>query len=466
MLYQSAFAAILPLTLPLLAARRGLTHYRATLRGRLTRALPELAAGPAGAPALATALATAPGSLWVHAVSVGEVGVAATLLRDARPGLPLCVTTVTPTGQQLARRLFAGRAMVGYLPFELGFAVRRFFTAMQPRLIVLCEGDYWPLVLREARERQVPVVVVNGRLSDRAFARQKRLGRINRLFYATVDLFAVQTTIDAERLIELGVDPAKVAVTGNLKFDALPPAGKPELEAAIVKLAHGRPILVAGSTLEGEEEALLDALRQLADADAGKNLFLVLAPRHPERWDAVEKLIRARGIPYLRRSRMLGGGTDPAGADLAGTDLAAAETLPEGAPAPDILLLDSLGELAALYKLGNLAFVGGTLVPRGGHNPIEPALFGTPLVVGPSMFNFRDIAERFTQADAWLQVASSAELAPALRHLLANEAEARALGERARTLMGQNRGAVARTREKLQPYLDQAFGKETAKPQP
>lgn len=421
LLYQGAFAAMLPLSVPMLAAKRGFSHYRATLRGRLAKALPEPPA--------------APGSLWIHAVSVGEVGVAATLTRLLPASLPLCVTTVTPTGQAQARRLFSGRASVGYLPFDLAFAVRRFFAAVSPRLLVLCEGDYWPLVLREARRRRMPILVVNGRMSDRAFGNQQRLGPINRLFYEPVDFFAMQTEEDRERLVSLGVDPTRVAVGGNLKFDSLPPASKPELEATVAALAGERPVLVAGSTLEGEEEALLAALGEL-----GRDRFLlVLAPRHPERWDAVEKLIRGRGFSCLRRSRL-------------------AEA--EAGAAPEVLLLDSLGELAALYRLATVAFVGGTLVPKGGHNPLEPAHFGVPILVGPSMFNFREIAERFSKADAWKQLEKPGQLPAALRSLLDDRPAAAALGARAQALLEANRGAAARTLALIEPYIERVFGKE------
>jgi 3-deoxy-D-manno-octulosonic-acid transferase len=420
LLYQGAYAAMLLLAAPALAAKRGLSHYLATVRGRLARALPEPP--------------PAPGSFWIHAVSVGEAGVAATLARQLPLSLPLCVTTITPTGQAQARRLFAGRASVGYLPFDFAFSVRRFYAAVSPRLLVLCEGDYWPLVLREARRRRVPVLVVNGRMSDRAFGNQRRLGRVNRLFYDSVDFFAMQTEEDRERLVSLGVDSAKVAVGGNLKFDSLPPAPKPELEAAVEALAGGRPILVAGSTLEGEEEALLAALEELGRG----RLFLVLAARHPERWDAVEKLVRARGFSVLRRSRL---------AEAAAGD------------APEVLLLDSLGELAALYRLATVAFVGGTLVPKGGHNPLEPAHFGVPILVGPSMFNFREIGERFAKAEAWRQLDKPSQLAPALRFLLGDPAAAAALGGRARALLEENRGAAARTLALIEPYIERAFGK-------
>ena len=318
--------------------------------------------------------------------------------------------------------------------------MNRFFAAVAPRLLLLSEGDYWPLVLREARRRRVPVVVVNGRLSDRAFARQRRLGAINRLFYDPVDLFAMQTADDRDRLVALGVDPAKVVVAGNIKFDALPPPPKPELEAALLKLAGGRPILVAGSTLEGEEAALLDACAQLGRG----RLLLLLAPRHPERWESVEKLIRGRGFTLRRRSDGLAAAGDGA--------------------APEVVLLDSLGELAALYRLGTVAFVGGTLVAKGGHNPIEPAHFGCPILVGPSMFNFRDIGQRFTEAAAWRQLERPDQLTTALRELLERPDQAAALGARARALLEKNGGAVARTYDLIRPYIDQAFGKEAEPP--
>src|SRR6185295_12371825 len=232
-LYQLAAGAALVVAGPFLLLRRG-GHYLPTLPGRLGRA-----AGPDGVR----------GALWLHAVSVGEVGVAATLARALPQTTPLLVTTVTPTGQERARAAFAGRAEVAYLPFDLGFAVRRFFRRHEPRALVLVEGDYWPLVLREARRRGLPIAVVNGRVGDRGF---RRLRRLLRPLFSGVERFGVQAGQDRDRLAALGLDSGRIAVTGNLKYESPEPARKPELEEALRDLAAGRPILLAGSTMPGE----------------------------------------------------------------------------------------------------------------------------------------------------------------------------------------------------------------------
>lgn len=407
-LYQIATGAALLTAGPVLLARRG-SHYLPTLSGRLGR--------DSGEPA-------AQGVLWIHAVSVGEVGVAATLAKALPPELPLLVTTVTPTGQARAKTLFAGRAAVAYLPFDLGFAVRRFFDRFEPRALILVEGDYWPLLLSEARRRGLPVAVVNGRVGDRSFARMERLRPFLSPLFSGVDRFGVQTAADRDRLARLGVPAERVTVTGNLKYESPEPPRKPEVEERIGRLAAGRPVLLAGSTMGGEEEQVLDAFRDLG---GGGKALLALAPRHPERWDEVDALLRARGLARVRRSRW------------------DAETLEK----PDALLLDSLGELAGLYRIAAAAFIGGTLVPTGGHNPLEPALFGVPVAVGPSMHNFREMAEQFDRAHAWRRVAGARELAAVWRGWLDDPAEARAQGERALRLLDENRGAVGRTMEML-----------------
>ncbi|HEX2645159.1 MAG TPA: glycosyltransferase N-terminal domain-containing protein, partial [Thermoanaerobaculia bacterium] len=339
-LYQIATGAALLTAGPVLLARRG-KHYLPTLRGRLGRFEP--AERPAG---------VAAGPLWIHAVSVGEVGVAATLVKALPPDLPLVVTTVTPTGQARARTLFANRAEVAYLPFDLGFAVRRFFDRFSPRALILVEGDYWPLLLSEARRRGLPVATINGRVGDRSFRRMERLRPLLGPLFAGVDRFGVQTAADRDRLVRLGVPADRITVTGNLKYESPEPERRPEVEARIARLAAGRPILLAGSTMGGEEEPVLEAFQALG---GGARALLVLAPRHPERWDEVDALLRGRGAATVRRSRW----------DDAGT--------PEQ---PDVLLLDSLGELAGLYRIAAGSFIGGTLVPTGGHNPLEPARFG------------------------------------------------------------------------------------------
>jgi len=401
-LYQLATGAALIVAGPFLLARRG-SHYLPTLPGRLGKA-----SGPAGAG----------GALWLHAVSVGEVGVAATLARALPPEIPLLVTTVTPTGQERARGAFAGRAEVAYLPFDLGFAVGRFFRRHQPRALVLVEGDYWPLLLREARRRGLPVAVINGRVGDRSFRRMRRLRLLLGPLFSAVDRFGMQSPRDRDRLTALGIDPRRIAVTGNLKYESPEPPDRPELDAALRGLAGGRPILLAGSTMAGEEGAVLDAFLQ---AGGGGRAMLVLAPRHPERWSEVEAMLRSRGVDAVRRSAVPAAGR------------------------PSVVLLDSLGELAGLYRLAAAAFIGGTLVATGGHNPLEAARFGVPLAVGPSMHNFRDMAEELDAAGAWRRVANAAELAAVWRQWLDDPVAARQTGERARGLMEENRGALGRT---------------------
>jgi 3-deoxy-D-manno-octulosonic-acid transferase len=407
-LYQLATGAALAAAGPVLLARRG-GHYLPTLAGRLGRTAAADAAGTRGA-------------VWIHAVSVGEVGVAATLARALPPDVPLLVTTVTPTGQERARAAFAGRAGVAYLPFDLGFAVRRFFQAHEPRALILVEGDYWPLVLREARHRGLPIAVVNGRVGDRSFGRMRRLRPLLGPLFGGVGRFGVQSGQDRDRLVELGVDPGRIAVTGNLKYETPEPAAKPGLEDHLRRLAAGRPILLAGSTMRGEEEAVLDAFQQ---AGGGGRALLVLAPRHPERWNEAAALLDSRQLAAARRS-----------------------ALPESAK-PAVVLLDSLGELAGLYRLAAAAFIGGTLVPTGGHNPLEAARFGVPLAVGPAMHNFREMAEAFDRAGAWRRVADAAALGEAWRGWLDDPESGREVGQRALRLVEENRGALARTLEML-----------------
>jgi 3-deoxy-D-manno-octulosonic-acid transferase len=410
-LYQLATAAALVLAGPFLLVRRG-SHYLPTLPGRL------------GGSAKRAGTRRA---LWLHAVSVGEAGVAATLARALPPEIPLLVTTVTPTGQERARAAFAGRAGVDYLPFDLGFAVRRFFHRHEPLALVLVEGDYWPLLMREARRRGLPVAVVNGRVGDRSFGRMRRLRPLLGPLFSAVGHFGVQSVRDRERLIELGIEPGRIAVTGNLKYESPEPPRKPELEEALRRLAAGRPILLAGSTMAGEEAAVLDACREIG---GGERVLLVVAPRHPERWNEVDALLRARGIDFVRRTAFPDSGR------------------------PAVVLLDSLGELAGLYRLATAAFIGGTLVPTGGHNPLEAARFGVPVAVGPSMHNFRDMAEAFDQAGAWRRVADARELAAVWREWLDEPETARAVGGHALQLVEENRGALARTLEMLGPILE------------
>jgi 3-deoxy-D-manno-octulosonic-acid transferase len=370
--------------------------------------------------------------LWVHAVSVGEVGVAAALIGSLPREIPVLVTTVTPTGQRRARALLGERAAIAYLPFELGFAIRRFMNRFRPRALVLSEGDFWPLILRRAKRDRLPIAVVNGRVSDRGIRRMRRLRRFLGLTLGHIDHFSVQTVADRERLLELGVPGERVAVTGNLKYETPEPGARVELAARFAGLAHGRPILLAGSTMSGEEAAVIEAFRHIG---GGERALLVIAPRHPERWTEVDRLLGQAGLVVVKRS------------DFDGEPVA-----PE--TRPDVVLLDSLGELAGLYRIAAIAFVGGTLSATGGHNPLEPARFGVPVVVGPSMENFRQIAEEFDRERAWKRVENERALAATWLEWLDAPATAAAIGQRGAALVAANRGALARTVTELDPILE------------
>jgi 3-deoxy-D-manno-octulosonic-acid transferase len=419
LLYQLGLGLVLLVAGPFLLLRKG-GHYLPTLPGRLGLRPP-----PAS-----------PGGLWIHAVSVGEAGVAATLAAHLPPTLPLLVTTITPTGQERALRLLGGRAAVAYLPFDLGPLLERFLARTRPEALVLVEGDYWPELLRRCGRRGVRVAVVNGRVGDRSFLRLSRAPRLARWLLGGVERFAVQTGEDARRLAVLGVDASRVEVTGNLKYEAPEPEPLPELEARLLSLADGRPVLLAGSTMAGEEAAVVEAFRRLG---GGERALLALAPRHPERWEEVGRLLAGSGLAWVRRSAL---GDGHAG----GGERSAA-----GRPAA--LLLDSLGELAALYRLADACFVGGTLGGNGGHNPLEPARYGKPTAVGPSMENFRDMAEQFDRAAAWRRVDGERELAEVWREWLDDPAAAASLGERARRLVEENRGALRRTLAVLSDFV-------------
>lgn len=427
-LYQLLLVVAYVLAAPWLLLRRG-RHYLATLPGRL--------GGHKGP--------VARRALWIHAVSVGEVSVAATLVRALPRETPLLITTVTPTGQSRARAAFHQRGSVTYLPLELGFAVRRFFRRFAPRALVLVEGDLWPLVLRNAARSRLPILVINGRVSDGSFKRLCRLRAFPRLLavlYSRIEGFGVQSEVDRRRLLDLGVTDERVLVTGNLKYETPEPKRLTELETELRRLAAGRPILVAGSTMGGEEELVVKAFEA---AGGAQRALLILAPRHPERWDSVESTLRAGGVELLRRSAL----SVPPEAATAGPK----QTPPQTRSRVGMVLLDSLGELASLYRLATAAFIGGTLVPTGGHNPVEAARFGVAIAVGPSMENFREMEQHFDEAQAWAKVTDADDLGHTWRQWLERPESAREVGQRALRLVSSHRGALERTMELLAPVL-------------
>ncbi len=374
---------------------------------------------------------------WVHAVSVGEVLAVSGLvaqLRERHPRARVVVSTVTDTGQKLARQRF-GAENVFYFPLDFAFAVRPYLQALRPRLVVIAETEFWPNFLRLAREGGARVAVVNARISDRSFPGYRRLRRWLARVLQNVDLLLAQTDQDRERLLAIGAPAERTRVAGNLKFDASlpqPPAIVQQLQSAIA-LAEASPVIVAGSTMEGEEPLLLRAFETVLALHP--RAVMILAPRHPERFNHVASMISDLGIRFWRRS----------------------EWQPSRSIAGRVFLLDTIGELASLYALAIVAFVGGSLVERGGHNILEAAQYGVPVLVGPHTENFRDIVNLFLQAGA-ARVVGPAELPLVLRELVENEAERKLMGMRALETLQAHRGATERTLRALEELLSDAIG--------
>ena len=358
--------------------------------------------------------------IWLHAVSVGEVLAVSRLVGEldrSLPGYRVLISTTTRTGQALARERF-GLERVFYCPLDLPWAVAAYLNALQPRMLVLAETEFWPNLLSGCFRRGVPVVVVNARISDRSWPRYLRLRRLWSPFLRRLTAVLAQSDLDAERLRALGCLPDRVSVSGNLKFDVRA-VEESDATRRIKELSRGLRLVVAGSTLEGEEAMLLAAWPELLSAEPG--LAMVLAPRHPERFGAVAELLARAGFPWRRRS------------DIGGKDLVSGE----------IVLLDSIGELASVYSLAAVAFVGGSLVAAGGHNPLEPAQFGVPVVMGEHYVNFRAIVETMRAHDA-IVISQPAGLARALTGVLCDTVAARETGERGRRVFEEQAGATQR----------------------
>jgi 3-deoxy-D-manno-octulosonic-acid transferase len=371
-------------------------------------------------------------TIWFHAVSVGEVlaiGGLVELLRLRLAGHRVVISTTTDTGQTLARSRF-GDENVFYFPLDLGFAIQPYLHALKPELIVIAETEFWPNFLRLAKRSGARTAVVNARISDRSLPGYKRFRWWLPRILSDIDLFLAQTWEDRQRLIEIGAPEARVEVTGNLKFDISPPP-----EPAVLKslrenfqASGASPILVCGSTVDEEEERmLLQAFQNILASHP--HAVMILAPRHPERFPVVAALLDSLGVRFWRRSLWNG------------------EPITGG-----VILLDTIGELAAIYALGDIAFVGGSLVPRGGHNMIEPARHGIAIVVGNHYENFRDIIWLFQTQDA-VRIVGPAELPLVLLDLISNEAERKALGARAAEVLHSQAGATEKTFAALEKLL-------------
>jgi 3-deoxy-D-manno-octulosonic-acid transferase len=371
--------------------------------------------------------------IWLHAVSVGEVLAVSRLVSELERAFPefrLLISTTTKTGQDLARNRF-GAERVFYCPLDLPWATRAYLEALKPKMLILAETEFWPNLLSGCFRRGIPVAVVNARISDRSWPRYKALKGLWRTFLSGLARVLAQTETDAERLRALGCMPERITLAGNLKFDVRA-ATEAEATRILKSAANGERFLVAGSTLEGEEQALLAAWPRLLERDG--NLVMVMAPRHPERFAAVAALLEQSGVDGIRRS-----------------DWKAGDSLRAG----QVVLLDTIGELASVYSLAAVAFVGGSLVAAGGHNPLEPAQFGVPIVMGPHYENFRAITEDLLKEDA-LTITTKEDLAEKLRELLTDYAMAERMGRRARQVFDEQAGATERTVDALGKLLREA----------
>jgi 3-deoxy-D-manno-octulosonic-acid transferase len=426
---------------------RGLRHgkYLSNLRQRLGLSFASLAKLPADRP----------GAIWIHAVSVGELLSSVRLakcLKEAHPNRPLVISTTTITGQSLARERMQFADAVFYFPFDWSFCVRRVLLAVRPALVIVLETEIWPNFLRETRRQNTPVLFVSGRISDRSFARYRRylarLGFFLRPFLrsalANASAFLMQSEKDAERIRALGAPADRVSVSGNLKYDMELPAATPLsswLEAEARRQGRS-PIVVAGSVVATEEPLALIAFGVVQGEHP--NALLVLAPRKPERFEAAAEFIQESRRKFIRRSQ------------LALTGHAQGATPANNGSIPQdvtVILLDSIGELASVYRLADGAFVGGSLVPSGGHNILEPAAFGKIPVFGPSMENFAEIAARFVAADAAIQVESPEDAGVAWIELLRNPERRQKMGQNAKHLVDSSRGATDRALAEIFKFL-------------
>ena len=402
-------------------------------------------------------------TIWVHAVSVGEFLAARPLITRLKIDLPearIVVSTTTLTGQHLARSQSQSFDGAFYFPFDWKFSVRRALDTVNPAVVVILETELWPNFLRECHQRGIATVLANGRISPRSFRRYQLVGAPFRRALENVSLMIMQSEADADRARMLGAPATRVRVCGNLKYDLptnekrVPRAAEvPAPEACEIDhqfaLSLSQHLIVAGSTAPGEEEMLISALRTIRGHSGLEDARLLLAPRHPERFDEVARLISKSGFTHARRSES----RPPSRFRAASLDDVAespGDSLPHGSAAPDIILLDTIGELASIYRFAAVVFVGGSLVPRGGHNIIEPAAFEKPIIVGPHTENFRQIVADFAQADALVQISDAGgdavnRLARELIDLLSDRERASSIGKRAGEILIKNQGATGCT---------------------
>jgi len=370
--------------------------------------------------------------IWVHAVSVGEVQAAVPLINtliERFPDQQLVVTTVTPTGAARVVALFGEKVVHCYIPFEFPNAIRSFFNSIRPVAAMIMETEIWPNLYRGCGVRSIPLILVSARISPRSVPGYRRLLPLIRDTLSHGIIIAAQTEADAKRFIEVGANPSRTRVTGNIKFDVELDPGIAGEGASLRNALFGeRPVWIAASTHDGEELLVLEAHRTLLQHHP--DLLLVLVPRHPERFDDVRELVEKQAFKVVSRT-----------ADQACE------------PSTEVFLVDTMGEVPLFYAASDIAFVGGSLIPVGGHNLLEPAAQGLPIITGPHLFNAQEIAEDFIEIAACEVVADSSELALSVSNLIENPAEAEKMGRNGLTVLEQNRGSLERLLVLLEPLL-------------
>ncbi len=376
--------------------------------------------------------------LWIHAVSVGEVMTAIPFIKEIKrlfPQIPVILSTGTATGRHIAKRNSRGIDHIIFFPFDYPFIVKLFISRLRPLVFIALETELWPNFLRELKQRTIPALIISGRISGRSFRNYRRFGFFFKQVLDTVACFCMQSPADAERIIAMGADKSRVVVTGNLKFD-LPIPGVEQAEKDSLhqglNLTAERRIFIAGSTHRGEEEIILDAYQALKKE--APDLALIIAPRHPERFGEVEALIQSRGFRFSRKTALENSA---------------------GSKSCDVILLDTVGELSRLYAIGTVIFVGGSLVPVGGHNVLEPAVFRRPVIFGPHMGNFSEIAKTLKRSSGAVQIHSTADLINQVSRLLGDASLRESLGANAFQVVARNSGALQRSMEIVRPVIEE-----------
>jgi 3-deoxy-D-manno-octulosonic-acid transferase len=370
--------------------------------------------------------------IWVHAVSVGEVQAAVPLINsllESFPNQKMVVTTVTPTGAARVAALFGDNVEHCYIPFEFPNAIRSFFDSIRPRAAMIMETEIWPNLYRGCGIRNIPLILVSARISPRSVPGYRRLMPLIKETLSHGIIIAAQTQVDADRFLELGANPSRTWVTGNIKFDV---ELDPEIavRGALLRgaLFGERPVWIAASTHDGEEQLVLAAHRTILESHP--ELLLVLVPRHPERFGGVRELVEKQAFNVVSRTA-----GQPCNAST------------------EVFLVDTMGEVPLFYAASDIAFVGGSLIPVGGHNLLEPAAQGLPIITGPHLFNAQEIAEDFIEIEACEVVADSSELAESVTKLIENPAKAKKMGRNGLTVLEQNRGSLQRLLVLLEPLL-------------